>query len=214
MGFLSKWSAIFKPIMDRSNCIINDFNRHARCLSWLFIVSIILLLYINAAMALTLDKGASVSSAYFGDSVDYTYDLTNVNDGDLSNIVIYDDRLGMISFGPLANNAVGSKVVNHIINESDMIYAQSHSGVLANHAYAVGDKSGGGQVTSNSAGPVEIDVGFDGKLDVRVIPSSPPRPIGQNMSFNIVVTNTNGCTIHDVNVTDYIYITRQGSKHG
>jgi uncharacterized membrane protein len=50
----------------------------------------------NYVAAIEIDKSADVSSASIGDVINYTYNVTNTGDVDLSDLEIEDDQLGSI----------------------------------------------------------------------------------------------------------------------
>lgn len=68
MEFLSKRLVATKPVMDINNRIFDDFNKHRRCLIFLFIIGLILSLHMNTAMGLTLEKSRNISTRYFDET--------------------------------------------------------------------------------------------------------------------------------------------------
>ena len=165
----------------------------------LFIMNL-LFVFTEAALGLQLTK-TGPGNAFFGDTITYRYALTN-NDGvDLTGIVIHDSQLGSISFGDLTAGSSGQKLVSHVINETNMPK-------LSNTATAIGNKAGGGTVTSNPSSWA-INLGFTGTLDLKKTPSDPPSylgyPIGHNIVYTFEVTNKNGFAINDLSVDDVLY---------
>ena len=164
------------------------------------LIASLFFIFSDAAQALQLYKTGPFT-ANFGDNITYKYKLTNNDSVDLTNIVIHDSQLGSIIFGDLTTGSSRQKLVSHVINETNMPK-------LSNTAIAIGNKAGGGTVTSNRSS-WSINLGITGVLYLRKTPSEPPSylgyPIGHNIVYTFEVTNTNGFAIKDLSVDDVLY---------
>jgi len=113
----------------------------------LFLIIIANLLFISADVAMgafVLTKTANPTSVSFGDTITYTYGLSNTGPTDLHNVVINDNKLGAIAVGNLSVGGSWSQPLTHKVGESDM------PGPLRNTARATGLNATNGTVTSNS----------------------------------------------------------------
>ena len=164
------------------------------------LVAIILILsiFINTAMGLTLTKTGNTQSIRFGNTINYSYVLKNDDGVDLHDVVFSDDRLGSIAIGNLNNGATWTHSISHTINESDM------PGPLRNNAWATGKKPDEGVVSS----PVvfwTVSLTIAGTLVVDITPDWGSRPLGGVVTYNISVTNAYPVTLNNLSITDAIY---------
>ena len=162
MGSGTKMLAISRPNMNRYSNILLSLNKRVLNLCILFAIVVLLFTSIDTASALTLDKTGPVS-ANLGETVTYTYTLSNDNGFVLHDIDIIDDKLGTIPFGYLANTVTRAITFDHKIVESDMPD-------LTNTAFASGFDPNDKRVTSNPYSHT-IFLGFTGSLKVTKKPS-------------------------------------------
>ena len=166
----------------------------------LFLVAIIHILFIstNTVAVLTLTNNGSTDFAYFGDTINYDYNLVNDNGVDLHDVVFYDDHFGSIAIGNLNNGATWTHSLRHTINENDM------TGPLKNNAWATGKKPNESVVTSAVA-TWYVSLTIAGSLIVSIRPNNAFRPIGTTVTYSVSVRNAFPVTLTNLTITDAIY---------
>ena len=167
----------------------------------LFIILIILFIssiYISGVSALQIAKEGSTISASFGETIYYSYEITNDDGVDLHDVTLYDDKLGDISVGDLAAGDTWNTTINHLIVESDM------PGPLKNVAWATGIRTDGNLTRSNNAS-WEVGLGFEGLLSVSKSADAIWGYIDKSINYTIIVKNPNSFALKNLTVEDLIY---------
>lgn len=106
-------------------------------------------------------KEANVTTANVGDTVTYTYRVTNTGGGTLSDITLVDDKLGAI---PLGTTTLGpgesiTVTANYTVQTADL------PGPVVNVATATGNDSAGNTVTDEAQETVDITAGGGGATE-------------------------------------------------
>jgi uncharacterized repeat protein (TIGR01451 family) len=156
----------------------------------------------SAAVVLTsnsqlrVEKTPSVTTAQVGDTITYTYRVTNLGNVTLQDLVAVDDRLGPIQLGTttLAASTSTTATKAYVVQESDL------PGPLINTVVVTGTKSGGEtivgstgavvQLTSNPA--ITIEKSVDQSLAVA----------GDSLTYRYRVVNTGDVTLRDITLVD------------
>ncbi len=185
-------------IMYPKNKIITK--SHTMKLLFLVAVTYILFISINTAAGLTITKGTTgdLSNAFFGDIIDYNYEIVN-NDGvDLHDVVLNDDHFGSIVVGNLGNGASWTHTISHTVNETDF------PGPLTNKAFATGKKPDETVVTSSIVS-YSVSLTIEGSLIVTITPDFAIRRIGQTVIYTVYVKNMYPVTVTNLTITDSVY---------
>jgi uncharacterized repeat protein (TIGR01451 family) len=147
---------------------------------------------------LTVDKQANVATANVGETITYTYQVTNTGAISLTDIVAADDRLGAISLvsDTLEPGQTTVGTATYTVQASDL------PGPLVNSV----------AVTSTSAPPSSAEVtGTDSEsvnltytagISITKEPASQTIPENGTATFTITVANTGDVTMTNVAVTD------------
>jgi len=155
------------------------------------------------APAILLEKSVNATSIYSGESVQYTFNVTNVGDSILNDVTVVDDTLDFVAdpiMGPLTLAPGESSVALVNITVGGV-------GTLKNVANATGYSLDGQFVTDFDIAAVTIitpqvhpslEVTKTGTPDTQLAPGT--------ITWNVTVTNTGDVPLTNINVTD--------SRHG
>jgi uncharacterized repeat protein (TIGR01451 family) len=109
---------------------------------------------IEAFSAIELNKEADASVVSVGDSITYTYTITNTGDATLTSVTVIDDMLGSVSIGSTVltpgQSTIGVKT--YTVTESDL------PGPIINNAIVTGSPPTGADVTDYATESVTIEV--------------------------------------------------------
>jgi uncharacterized repeat protein (TIGR01451 family) len=153
-----------------------------------------------AAPAIALDKQAAApTGTAAGDSIDYTFTVTNTGNVTLDPVVVDDPTVGPVTCpaGPLAPGAsVDCGPVTHVLTQADV-----DAGHVANTATATGTPPSGADVTATDSTDTLIDAGPALTLDkVAGVPTGDSA--GSTIDYTFVVTNTGNVTLDPVAIDD------------
>ncbi|AWI24425.1 hypothetical protein HYN49_00135 [Flavobacterium pallidum] len=164
---------------------------------------------------LTLIKTASVGgTGAVGDTITYTFQVTNTGTGSISNIVINDARIGVVNLAiapaTLAPGQVGTVTAPYVITAADMA-----DGQVVNTAVATGTNPEGGVVSddSDNDGVGENDptiVILQESSDIQIVKTGSFidtnedgfAQVGEEIVYTFTVTNTGLTTLYNVTVSD------------
>ncbi|HEC82076.1 MAG TPA: DUF11 domain-containing protein, partial [Thermoplasmatales archaeon] len=143
-----------------------------------------------------LTKTANVTQACIGETITYTYKVTNTGDVTLTNVNVIDDLLGSIVLNTTTLNpneyAVGTAY--YTVDERDL------PGPIINHATASGTPSVGEDVTDTDYASVEVC--YHPSIDLIKEADVDEACIGETITYTYKVTNTGDVTLNNVNVED------------
>ncbi|MEV7124318.1 DUF7507 domain-containing protein, partial [Kitasatospora griseola] len=134
-----------------------------------------------------------------GDTVSYTYTVTNTGTAPVHNIVVIDDHVPSVTCDRTDLNPGESTLCHgsYLVTAADLPV-----GHVTNTAHAEGTDSGGQHVVSP---PVEVTVPVVGvaKLAIEKKPDNPgPFHVNEVVDYTYTVTNTGTATVHDLIVND------------
>ena len=143
-----------------------------------------------------LVKTANVTQACIGETITYTYRVTNTGDVTLTNVNVNDNMLGSIVLNTTTLNpgeyAVGT--AHYTVNEDDL------PGPIINHATASGTPPSGENVTDTDY--VSVEVCYHPSIDLIKEADLDEACIGETITYTYTVTNTGDVTLNNVNVED------------
>ncbi|MDR0960373.1 MAG: DUF11 domain-containing protein [Propionibacteriaceae bacterium] len=160
--------------------------------------------------SLTLEKTATLNDADgdakadAGESITYSFLVTNTGSQTLHSISVTDDKLGTVSCGT-ANLAPGASVTctaNHPVPSREI-----NDGAIVNHATASGVSPSNTTVTSpQDTASVPTDrhasLSFTKVSQLNDLDGDDLGDVGETVTYTLTVTNNGSVTLTDVNVTD------------
>jgi uncharacterized repeat protein (TIGR01451 family) len=153
--------------------------------------------------AIEITKTASPQSySRPGQTITYTYTVTNTGNMSLHNVRLTDTRIaGPFTCTPamgstLAPGAVMTCTAHHVTTQADV-----DAGKIANVATATGHPVTGGPVTDEADETVFPDLDTSIEITKTASPQTYSRP-GQTITYTYTVTNTGTVTLRNVTVTD------------
>ncbi|TJY59675.1 DUF11 domain-containing protein, partial [Sphingobacterium alkalisoli] len=162
----------------------------------------------------TVTKAITSAGPYntVGQQITYTITVTNTGNVTIDNLVLTDDNAvipaGEEQIGTLAPAATATISVTHVVTQADL-----DAGTVSNQATVTGDGPGGTPLTPvDSDDPNTPDPNDPTDTDVVQTPSftvtkeitsaGPYNTVGQQITYDIVVTNTGNVTINNLVLTD------------
>jgi uncharacterized repeat protein (TIGR01451 family) len=145
---------------------------------------------------IAVSKTASAVSAEVGDTITYTYRVTNTGDISLDNVTAVDDQLGAVTLGAtsLSDGQSTGGTLSYTVQESDL------PGPLVNGVVATADLAGGPPVTTTDSASVGLTstpaIGVIKKADVTAA------RVGEPVTYSYRVTNQGNVTLSDVTAVD------------
>ncbi|SOC04720.1 uncharacterized repeat protein (TIGR01451 family) [Rhodobacter sp. JA431] len=163
----------------------------------------------------TLNDDDGTPGVSVGDTIDYTFAVTNTGRVALSDITLTDNKV-TVSGGPLASLAVGTSDTTTFTATYTITQADIDAGGVTNTATVSGQPPSGSPVSDLSGTAPEND-------DATVTPLVAPAGValvkvgplndddgtkgvsaGDTIDYVFTVTNTGSVTLHDVTVTDWM----------
>ncbi|KIQ66265.1 hypothetical protein TR51_00920 [Kitasatospora griseola] len=149
---------------------------------------------------LTIEKIAdSTGPFHLGDTVTYTYTVTNTGTAVVHNLTVVDDHVASVTCDATTLNPGASTLCHgsYVITAADV-----QAGHVTNTAHAAGTDPQGQQVVSPS---VEATVTVVGEAQLSMEKKSDtggPFHVGDTVKYTYTVTNTGTVAVHDVAVVD------------
>jgi uncharacterized repeat protein (TIGR01451 family) len=141
-------------------------------------------------------KEASVDTALVGETITYTYRVTNTGNVTLDSVTLSDDLLGPISLGSssLAAGAGTSGTDTYVVQQSDL------PGPVVNTATVTGTPPVGSDVTDTDSESVALTSNPD--IEVVKEASVDTAMVGETITYTYWVTNTGNVTLNPVTLYD------------
>ena len=157
----------------------------------------------NQTTGLTLEKHASSATAdAAGDTITYTFTVTNTGNTTLTNVVVSDPMFG----GPICTiNKLdpGVPVTDPTCSKTYTVtQADVDAGSIVNTATATGTPPPGLSVPPDDS---NVTVTIDREPGISIVKSASPTTvteIGDTITYSLIVTNTGNTTLTNVTVTD------------
>ena len=133
-----------------------------------------------------------------GETIHYTYAVTNTGNVTLHHVTLTDDRLGTITC-PATRLAPGASTTcqaTHVTTTADV-----NAGHITNTATATGDPPTGPPVTGTDRATVRAIRNPGIQLEKTAFPTEYAEP-GETIHYTYTVTNTGNVTLHDVTLHD------------
>ncbi|MEJ2558365.1 MAG: PKD domain-containing protein, partial [Anaerolineae bacterium] len=148
--------------------------------------------------AIEVGKEANVETASMGQTITYTYRVTNTGSITLTNISAEDDRLGAISLltTTLAPGASTTGTVTYLVQESDL------PGPLDNTVLVTGSGTPPFSAVVTGTAGASVDLTFNAAIAIAKTPDSQTVAIDGTAAFTLAVANTGEVTLANVVVSD------------
>jgi hypothetical protein len=149
------------------------------------------------AAGLSLSKSADLTTASVGDSITYTYTITNTDNLTINNVSLEDDLLGPIDLGGQTSLDAGGTITataNYTVTESDL------PGPLVNTATVSGNDEYGNTVTASATATVELS----GTASLQLTKSADTSKAAphQTINYTYTITNSGNITIDNLSLAD------------
>nr|QNO55551.1 hypothetical protein JEPGKGNF_00013 [Methanosarcinales archaeon ANME-1 ERB7] len=147
----------------------------------------------------TVTKTPSVSTAKVGETITYSFTVTNTGDTTLSGLTLTDSMLGTITLdkttlAPLETASSTGGPYTHTVVEGDL------PGPLTNTATASSTDSQGNPVTCADDASVELTYGSE--CTVTKTPDKTTAKVGETITYSFTVTNSGDTTLSGLTLTD------------
>jgi uncharacterized metal-binding protein YceD (DUF177 family) len=148
------------------------------------------------AASMEITKTASTDTANVGDTVTYTYTVTNTGAVTLSGLSLADDKLGAISIAKdtLAAGETTTGTATYKVVEADL------PGPLTNVVTGTATDSQGQPVTNTATATVALT--YTASLAVTKEASSETAAIGDTITYSYTVTNNGTVTVNGLTLND------------
>ncbi|MFJ5924322.1 LPXTG cell wall anchor domain-containing protein [Kitasatospora sp. NPDC092948] len=150
--------------------------------------------------ALGIEKAAdSAGPFHVGDTVHYTYTVTNTGTAVISNVTVSDDHVASVTCGATTLNPGASTLCHgsYVVTAADVA-----AGHVTNTAHANGTDPSG-QPVQSPPGEATVPVAGEAALSIQKTPDSTgPFHVGDTVNYTYTVTNTGTAVISNVTVSD------------
>jgi uncharacterized repeat protein (TIGR01451 family) len=149
---------------------------------------------------ISVDKRANVDTANVGETITYTYVVTNTGSAPLTDINASDDRLGAISLGTtsLASGETTTGIGTYVVQESDL------PGPLTNMVIVTGTDALSFTVVVTDTHNESVALSSNPAIEIVKSPDSQTAVSGAPVTFTITITNTGDVTLSPITVTDVL----------
>ena len=141
-------------------------------------------------------KVADVASANIGDTITYTYTITNTGDTTIGEISVIDNVLGDITPADteIAAGEVLTFTATHVVTEADL------PGPIVNTVTVTGTDPQGTPVEEPAT--ETVDVTYAASIEVSKSASTSSAAIGETVTYTYIITNTGDVAVTDLALTD------------
>ena len=152
---------------------------------------------VSAQDELSLSKSADLTSAALGDTITYTYTITNTDNVTIENIYLEDDPLGIINLGGQTSLGAGENITattTHTVVGADL------PGPLVNTANVTGTDPNGNPISASASASVDLNYTASLQLTKTADPTSATP--GITITYTYTITNNGDVTIDDIALED------------
>ncbi|MFJ5926979.1 LPXTG cell wall anchor domain-containing protein [Kitasatospora sp. NPDC092948] len=150
--------------------------------------------------ALTIQKTAdSAGPFHVGDTVNYTYTVTNTGTAAVSNLTVADDHVASVTCSATSLNPGASTLCHgsYVVTAADVT-----AGHVTNTARAEGTDPEG-QTVQSPPGEATVPVAGEGALTIqKAADSAGPFHVGDTVNYTYTVTSTGTAAVNNLTVTD------------
>lgn len=154
--------------------------------------------YVNAQESgLTITKTADKTSASLGDTITYTYVITNTSSGAINNLTLTDDKLGSVTLSSTSLNPSENitATATHTVVVSDF------PGPITNTATVSGTDPNGNSFTANASASVTLNP-YEASLGIAKTADRASASPHEVITYTYTITNTGNVTINNLALND------------
>ena len=152
---------------------------------------------VSAQDELSLSKSADLTSAALGDTITYTYTITNTDNVTINDIALEDDPLGIIDLGGQTSLGAGENITataTYTVAEADL------PGPLVNAATVSGTDLDGNLFADNATATVELS--YNSELQVNKEADRETASPREVITYTYTITNTGNMAIENITLED------------
>jgi hypothetical protein len=152
---------------------------------------------VSAQDELSLSKSADTTSAAVGDTINYTYTITNTDNVTIENIYLEDKPLGIIDLGGQTSLGAGENIsatATYTVVEADL------PGPLVNTATVSGADLYGNVFTDNDSATVELS--HNSEIQVNKVADRETASPREVITYTYTITNTGNMAIENIILED------------
>jgi len=147
--------------------------------------------------SLSITKTADKTSASPGDTITYTYTITNTGNITVDNLTLEDDMLGTIDLDTITSLAQGDNITvtkSYVVTENDL------PGPITNTANVTGTDSNGNSLSAVDS--ASVDLKYTASIGVTKTATPNPASPHEIITYTYVITNTGNVTISNLSLED------------
>ncbi len=146
---------------------------------------------------LSISKSAAPTVAAVGDTITYTYAITNTDNVTISGINLQDDLLGAIDLGGQTSLDAGGTIT---AAATYTVVAADLPGPLVNTATVSGADPDGNAVTASTSATVELS--YTASLQLTKVAQPATAAVGDSIDYTFTIANNGPVTVSDITLTD------------
>ena len=146
---------------------------------------------------LSISKSTDLTSAAVGETITYTYTITNTDNFTIENISLEDVPLGTIDLGEQTSLGAGENITateTYTVVEADL------PGPLVNTATISGTDPDGNPITATAA--ASVDLTYTASLQLTKAADPSPAAPNETVTYTYIITNNGNVTIDDLSLQD------------
>lgn len=154
--------------------------------------------YVNAQESgLTITKTPDKTSASLGDTITYTYVITNTSSGAINNLTLTDDKLGSVTLSSISLNPSENvtATATHTVVVSDF------PGPITNTATVSGTDPNGNSFAANASASVTLNP-YEASLGIAKTADRTSASPHEVITYTYTITNTGDVTINNLALND------------
>jgi hypothetical protein len=152
--------------------------------------------YVNAQESgLTITKTPDKTSASLGDTITYTYVITNTSSGAINNLTLTDDKLGSVTLS--STSLISSE--NITATATHTVVVSDFPGPITNTATVSG--TDGNSFTANASASVTLNP-YEASLEIAKTADRASASPHEVITYTYTITNTGDVTINNLALND------------
>jgi len=147
--------------------------------------------------SLSITKAADKTSASPGETITYTYTITNTGNITVDNLTLEDDMLETIDLDTITSLAQGDNITvtkSYVVTENDL------PGPITNTANVTGTDSNGNGLSAVDS--VSVDLKYTASIEVTKTATPNPASLGDTITYTYTITNTGDVTVNNLTLED------------
>jgi plastocyanin len=154
---------------------------------------------VSAQDEISLSKSADLTSATVGDTITYTYTITNTDNVTINDITLDDNPLGPINLGGQTSLNAGATITataTYTVADTDL------PGPLVNTATVSGIDPDGNPITDEVSLSIPLTSSASAALQLTKTADKTSASFGDTITYTYTITNTGNTTVSNVTLVD------------